>query len=396
MRLIDGEKRIIELLSSLVAVASPYFHEEAVMEVAYDWLKQNQLAPDYHRYQENKITKFSGCNVIGRIKGSKPGPHIHLNGHLDTVEQCDGWQHDPLKLTREDDRLYGLGALDMKGGCAAIMLALADFRGAHPDFAGTIDYSFVSDEEGPYGLGTDALINEGLIKGDLVLIPEPSASFCQQPFPCLALGARGGISYQVTLTGQAAHAACPEQGVSAIEDAAALICQLKQSQLPADEKLGTGSVCVLEIGGGGAACSVADKAWFRVYRHIVRGETEDSLRQELAQAAAQAGIIAKYTMEFRPAPGEDNAMFYPYVVDEATSWTQKLTHSIETAVNNRVNNAYFNSIGDFNSIAVRTGIPTYVFGPGGGNFHAPDEYVDLPSLLATSQAIRQLLEDCLG
>ena len=78
----------------------------------------------------------------------------------------------------EDGRMYGVGALDMKGGDAAILLALQAFaRDCGEDFCGKIIYHFVSDEEGPYGLGTVFLIADdidGIRSGaDLAIIAEP-------------------------------------------------------------------------------------------------------------------------------------------------------------------------------------------------------------------------------
>ena len=132
------------------------------MKYAYDWLKNNNIPVEYHRYVEKKITKFKGINLVGSIKGKEEGLKILLNGHLDTVTLSQGWTKDPFKATIEGDRLYGLGALDMKGGSAAIMLALKAFLQNVKDFKGEIVYTLVSDEEGPYGLGTDATILDGI------------------------------------------------------------------------------------------------------------------------------------------------------------------------------------------------------------------------------------------
>ena len=390
---IINQHTLIDLLSKLVAFESPYFHEQEIMDFAYEWLKKQNLSPRYHRYLEEKVTGFSGVNIIGNLQGHFPGKKIVLNGHLDTVTRCEGWLHDPLALTQEGNRLYGLGSLDMKGGCAAIMLALAVFASNNPNFSGEIAYSFVSDEEGPYGLGTDALINEGWLNGDFAIVTEPSAAFCSKPFPCISLGARGGTSYQVDITGRASHAACPENGLSAIEEACKLIGELVKTNMLLDEKLGRGSICVLNIAGGGAACSVADRATFSVYRHIVRGEDKDTIANEVAAAARRAGITGSYQLKFRPSPGNDNDMFYPYAIDEDNLYAQSVRASIEKATGKQISQAYFSSIGDFNSIAVRSNMPTFIFGPSGGNFHASDEYVDLDSLLGTTFSIYKILTD---
>ena len=47
-------------------------------------------------------------------------------GHTDTVEYVEGWNSNPFELTKIDNKLYGLGVCDMKGGIAAIMQAVSE------------------------------------------------------------------------------------------------------------------------------------------------------------------------------------------------------------------------------------------------------------------------------
>ena len=46
-------------------------------------------------------------------------------GHTDTVEYIDGWNSNPFELTLKDEKLYGLGVCDMKGGIAAMLAAVS-------------------------------------------------------------------------------------------------------------------------------------------------------------------------------------------------------------------------------------------------------------------------------
>ena len=395
MAIDDGidEERVLELLGSLVGIHSPYFQEAAVMDFARDWLERRGFGPELHRFHEAEKTDFRGVNVVGRVPGGKPGPRVLLNAHLDTVNICKGWKSDPLVPRRDGNRLYGLGALDMKAGAAAIMLAMYAFKRRHPVFSGEIVYALVSDEEGPYGLGTQAAIRDGLFDGvDLAFIPEPSSGFCKVPFPCLCLGARGGYNYTVSFAGKAAHAANPEDGVSAIVDAARVMIELKAAAGLRDERLGGGSVCVIETRGGGQACSVADEASFTVFRHVVRGEDEAYLRAELNAAAERAGIRSTMTAVFRDGVFGGSGGFDPYIADEASPYTAALKESIADVTGKPANIAYFSSIGDFNTVATRLGVPTYVFGPDGENYHTRDEFVYVDSAVDTARVLLRFLE----
>ena len=130
------------LLMQLVKIPSPYFHEDLIMDFVKEWFLQENIPAQILPYHEDKVTDFHGKNVVLELKGAQEGPVIHLNGHLDTVNLCQGWTRD-LKGEISGDRLYGVGVLDMKSGCAAAMMALKEFRKTHKTFKGTIKASFV-------------------------------------------------------------------------------------------------------------------------------------------------------------------------------------------------------------------------------------------------------------
>lgn len=388
---------LISLLSDLIGIYSPYFEEEDIMEYAFKWLKHKDVPAQYHRYSEDRITKFKGTNIIGNIKGRENGPTILLNGHLDTVTITRGWTKEPLKATIEGDKLYGLGALDMKGGTAAIMLAVEAFNRNIKEFKGEIIYTLVSDEEGPYGLGTDAVILDDIADEiDIAIVPEPSAGFCDVPFPCLCLGARGGYNYKVEIYGTASHASNPELGVNAIIEGAKLMTELENTDLIEDEKLGKGSIAIIDAKGGGAAASGAEKFEFTVFRHTVRGEDKQTIRDEIKQAADRVGIKADYEVVFRDAPHKGVDGFKPYIVDEDNKYVELIQNSIENVTGKNGEIAYFGSIGDFNYLGTRTDATTFIFGGYGKNYHGKDEWVSIDSLVNTTKVIYDLLINILA
>lgn len=379
------------LLKELVAIASPYFHEEEIMKMVKDWFNSRGISAKFHEYHENKVTDFHGKNVVLELNGQSEGPIIHINGHLDTVNLCKGWTRDPAGEI-DGDLLYGVGALDMKSGCAAAMIALSEFHKEHKEFKGKIKASFVSVEEGPYGMGTNALIENGFVDDvDFSIISEPSAGFDNKVFPVVGLGARGGYGLDIEFFGKAAHAATPELGVSTIEDAAAVIMELKNINYIRDEHLGKGTCCVVATEADGGACSIPDYTRVQLFWHIVRGENENTIRQEIDAAVKRANIRGSYNIKFRDAPSEASKGFLPYTVPVENDMVQKFSKSIERICGKTPAYSYFPSIGDFNYLGTRINAPAVIFGASGENFHSKDEYVELEAVYKTAMVIYDFL-----
>ncbi len=392
------KEAVKDLLSKLVSIPSSYFNEEAVMEYTLGWMREHAVPAEFHRFHEKKIYDYHGVNVVGTLQGNRKGPHILLNGHLDTVKLCEGWTRDPYKTTIEGDRMYGLGTCDMKSGCAAIMLALEAFVKDYPNFAGRIDYSFVCDEEGPFGLGTDALILEGLMspEADVAVIAEPSSAFADVAFPSICLGARGGWNYKISLEGKSAHGAQPELGINAVSEAAKVLLELEKTELKPHEKLGPGSLCCIDFQGGGAALSVPDAAHFSIFRHVVVGETKETLLKETEKAIERAHIRGKATVSFRNAPHPECDGFPAYVVSEDNPYVRIMEEKLEEVTGKKPVHSYFASVGDFCYTGGRLKVPTLVVGPKGGNYHGADEYVELSTVFRSAQALYGFLASLCG
>lgn len=383
-----NKESVIHLLGELIKIYSPYLEENEIMDFVYNYMLENNLDAKLQHYEENEILKYKGKNVIGSLKGRKEGKTIYVNGHLDTVQICNGWETDPLEPVVKDNKLYGLGSLDMKSGVVALILAIKQFKKDFKDFNGEIIYSFVSDEEGPFGLGTDSVINEKIAdKADVAIITEPSSGFSNIDFPCLSLGARGGFSYKVEFYGKAAHGANPEKGINAILDASKFALELKNHKLESDKRLGSGSNCIVEMNGGGATCSVADYSYIKVFRHINMNENKDTIIEEIKAVIKKANIKSDYEIKFRKSPSKDTEGFLPYLFDKEDENVMDFISSIKNITDSELSINYFSSIGDFNYIGSRLNIPTLVFGPNGKNYHSSNEYVLIDSVVNTSKVI---------
>ncbi len=386
----------LQTLEALVAIKSNYFHEEAIMDYVYHRLRDQGIEAVLHEYEDEQVTGFKGKNVIGRMGDGERGPKILLNAHLDTVNPLDSWTYEPFALTVEGDKAYGLGSCDMKSGAAAILLALERIHQKKKDLKGEIIFSFVSDEEGPFGLGTNYLIHDQLINdGDIAIVTEPSSAFTRVPFPNVCLGARGGTSYRVDFYGKSAHGAHPHLGISAIKDAARVVGALDRITLPDDGILGRGDQCIINIQGGGDACSVAEHAFIEVFRHMVTGESRETVYQEIDDLIKSLNLACDYKITFRKGPTPGSDLFLPYVSDREDPLMQAFSEAVTEVTGDQVNYGYFDSIGDFNYLGSRLDQPVVVFGPEGGNFHSADEWVDIPTALKMTEVVYHYLEKML-
>src|SRR5258708_16375692 len=118
------------------------------------------------------------------------GRSLLLFGHTDTVPRHEAWRTDPFTLTKKSDRLYGLGAWDMKGGIAAILASLDGFE--PKNF--TLKIAFVADEEN-FSLGMHTLVKSGWLHGVYGAIsPEPGFKYGLKG---VTVGRTGRSVYQI-------------------------------------------------------------------------------------------------------------------------------------------------------------------------------------------------------
>ena len=85
--------------------------------------------------------RYPRHNVIARIEGKQSGPCVHFNGHLDVVVTGNGWTVDPFEGLVRDDKIYGRGTCDMKGGLASAVIAMEAILEESIDFPGVIEIS---------------------------------------------------------------------------------------------------------------------------------------------------------------------------------------------------------------------------------------------------------------
>ena len=362
------------LTTELVAYRSYPGEEGPVQRHVAGWLEANGLSP------ELQSTEGDRPNVIARVDNGA-GPTLLLNGHVDTVLAVEGWSSDPWTARREGDRLYGLGAADMKSGVAAAMLATRALAGNRERWRGSVLFTSVVDEEA-YSIGARALIASG-IQADYCVVTESS---WERP----ALGSVGKTLVRIDVTGKAAHASWPWEGINAATEAARLVARLDAIPLRDHPRM-RGSRCVLSFASGNDqyVITVPEKARVILNRMIVAGESSESVLAEVQSLIDHLQSPARFELAIDPP------YYPPWETDAGHPLALALGRAYEAEAGRQPEWGYW-GFGDMNLFSEEAGIPTAMIGPRGDRFHQADEWVDVPSIAATARLLVRLALDLLG
>ena len=172
-------------------------------------LRDHPMMPPWHHWEGRPIT-------VATLRGAGGGRSLIVNGHIDVVSPGDlgRWTTPPFAADVRDGRIYGRGAVDMKGGVAAAMFALEALAANGVELAGDVIVQAVPDEE-TCAMGTVAVIERGY-RADAGLVPEPTRLG-------FWIATRGLLHGSVSVPGRSAHAEMNQPpwqrggGVNAIE-----------------------------------------------------------------------------------------------------------------------------------------------------------------------------------
>lgn len=264
--------RLEQLVTEAVEEYSPSFSEGPATEVFATAL--DRAGVPYHRQAvPGPWEDEERANLIVEL-GPDP-PALLWLGHVDTVPLQ---RYEQSAVRREGDILWGLGAADMKGGCAAILEALAAVRAAGVRLRRGLRVGLVVGEE-EYGDGAQALLEA--VGAPLAIIGEPTGLVaCTSHY--------GYLEHRLDCRGTRAHAALPEVGASAIH--AMLAWMLRSldgaAAIPSDEPL---AVNPRQIQGGDGMFVVADQCEAMLDTHLPPGIDPAPVDAVIAEARETVG-----------------------------------------------------------------------------------------------------------
>lgn len=317
-------------------------------------------------------------NVIAIIKGtSGDGRSLMLNGHTDTVPAYE-MDMKPFTPKVSGGRLYGRGALDMKGGLGAMAMSLIAIDRARVELQSDLVLAGVIGEE-MRSEGTEDIVLRGP-KTDLAIVGEPTDLEIHPSH-------RGLEWLEIQVYGKAAHGGQASRGVNAINMAAKFINTVESELMPklASRKSEHTLPPTLNVGviaGGQQPSSVADRCLIRIDR---RWTPEESLDQVFQDIYDVFDYVKKEHPDFKAKLKRDKTNMktmthMPNVVGKSHPLVKALSAAVGRETGKRAKLDTMWGWTDASLLTNFASTPAVVFGPGGAGAHSRIEYVNTRDL----------------
>ena len=207
---LDLTSDVADLLQALIDVPSESRQEEALADAV-----ESALAA----YPHLDVVR-DGHTIVARTTLGH-AERVVIGGHLDTVPANANMPSRRVTVDGED-RIYGLGACDMKGGVAVSLRLAADLVNPTRDVT-WIYYEAEEIDSQFNGLRRLADERPELLAGDFAVLMEPSNAVVEA-------GCQGTMRVEVRTTGTRAHSARSWMGHNAIHDAGEVLRRLSAYQ----------------------------------------------------------------------------------------------------------------------------------------------------------------------
>ena len=202
----------LDLLKKLIKIESISPNDNG----CFDVIKKQFEGLDFS-FEETNYKNISNLVITN---GNSKNKTFCFLGHTDVVPPGpeSEWTVPPFSGEIIDNKIYGRGAADMKGGVACFISALKEFLSEYKDPSFNIMVLLNSNEEGKLENGkVDRVINEMIDKDkfiDFCLIGEPSSS--KKVGDVIRIGRRGSLSGNLKVYGIQGHVAYPKQALNPI------------------------------------------------------------------------------------------------------------------------------------------------------------------------------------
>ncbi len=398
-----AQDEVADLCSRLVQFnsAHPEGRTDECVQFIKDYFEEHGIENDVHANNPVKP------NIVAKLKGSS-GRKVLWVGHLDVVPEGkpEGWTYPAYsgKIT-DDGLIYGRGASDMKGACAAAMVS-ARILNEFGLLDNNVEFWFTVDEEIGGVDGARWLAESGRLKGDVCVIGDGNGG--GRELPSIDLGCKGGAGTKLISRGKTAHGSTPYLGDNAIRKLIEVIPWVEKIknyrlELPKElegpiassidfymrtQKIETQeqkeavkrlfhypTVACNIINGGVKTNVVPDYAEAQLDIRLTPGSKPQKVKERIEELVKEAGVPG---VEAIVRAGETAG----YHESPDSPFANQLAETLEKATGKKPVFKILTGGTDAVSIKQFTGIPCLGYGTSlTGMAHQPDEYVTVENLV---------------
>lgn len=374
---------VIHLLGQLVsipsvnpmgrAMAGPGVLETRLGAFLEDWFKRREIPVSRQPVLPGRD------NLLARFESPGARRTLLFDVHQDTVP-TDGMTIDPFEPRIDGGRLYGRGSCDIKGGMAAMMVAVARLCRERPRGAASVVLACTVDEEFTH-TGSSRLAESDL-GADLAVVAEPTLLD-------LVHTHKGALRWKIRTQGEACHSSTPHLGDNAIYRMGRVIAALEEyagvlARSTPDPILGPPSLSVGRIEGGQSVNVVPDWCEIEIDRRLIPGEEPvAALENVRAFLAERLGGLERVELG-RPW------INMPALAPRLHDWAAPLQNAVKKSTGREpaiVGVPYGTDAGPLGA----SGLACVVFGPGDiAQAHTKDEWVDIDQVRQAADAYYEI------
>ncbi len=338
-------------------------------------------------YPGEEVERDEAWGVVG-VSGEGT-PALILNGHVDVVPPGDieAWTDaDPWLVREINDRWFGRGVCDMKGGVVAIIAAARAV--SHLELKRPFAvHSVIGEEDG--GIGTFATLRRGHT-GDACIIAEPTAG------QIVAANA-GSLTFRIAVQGRATHGSMRATGHSAISAfelihrALAQLEDTRNTAPPAPFGVQPWPISVGIIQAGDWASTVPDRLIADGRYGIMPDESFAEAMAIFEQAVARAAATDPWLATHPPVVTWPGGRFAAGCLPTGDPFGAQVATAVASAGEPRpelIGAPYGSDLRQY----AAAGIPTLQYGPGDiADAHAVEESVSIDEVVASARAYAELI-----
>ncbi len=348
-----------QLLKNLIQFRTIHENSEQLLAVI-DYVERYLDSPgvSFERYIRN-----GKPSIVVKLNGNRKSRKFKaiFAGHLDVVPARDE-QFIPVE---KDGKIYGRGAMDMKGPSAVMIKLFRDLaeKGVKKDIA----LILTTDEEvGSYN-GVRYLVEEIGYGADIAVVPDSGDNFT------VVKDEKGVLHFAVEFEGKPAHGSMPWLGESAIGKALSFYEDLKRFLLyDSDDPEHWHNTLVMSVFKGGSKVNqIPPDAYVEFDFRFVPPFELSEIKQGIIYLAKKYGADVKFLSEENP-----------------------LVKSFLESVKNVIGEVKFgrtHGATDGRFFASK-GIPVVMIYPEGGDIHGNEEWVSFESLVKLYNIFRDFVD----